>query len=117
MKKFLLVLLGLLISTSPSLLALPASAPAEEEEVTDEDLDEEGGFEEDEVMEEDSGQNPLTRAVKGVNDGTEKLLDHTLKGAYRVATLGQSELESYEVEEPEKGSDETTKIKIPIPGT
>ena len=117
MKKFLLVLLGLLVSTSPALLALPASAPPEEEEVYDEDLEEEEGLEEGEALEEDSGRNPLTRAVKGVNDGTEKLLDHTLKGAYRVATLGQSELESYEVEEPEKGSDETTKIKIPIPGT
>lgn len=60
---------------------------------------------------------PLIGMVEGVNEGTKKLLDNTLRGAYRVATLGQSELESYEIEEPEKGSDETTKIKIPIPGT
>lgn len=59
----------------------------------------------------------LERMVEGVNQGTSKLLDHTLKGAYKVATLGQSELESYEIEEPKKGSDETTKIKIQIPGT
>ena len=59
----------------------------------------------------------LTGMIEGANEGTKKLLDHTLKGAYRVATLGQSELESYEVEEPRKGSDETTKIKISIPGT
>ena len=60
---------------------------------------------------------PLVSVVEGVNRGTQKLLDHTVKGAYRVATLGTSELESYEVEEPEKGSGEPTKIKISLPGT
>lgn len=60
---------------------------------------------------------PLLNVVEGVNKGTEKLLDHTIKGAYRVATLGTSELESYEVQEPEKGSGEPTKFKISLPGT
>ncbi len=59
----------------------------------------------------------LNNMVEGVNRGTEKLLDHTVKGAYKVATLGKGELHSYEIEEPKKGSDETTKIKIKIPGT
>ncbi|MBI2167128.1 MAG: hypothetical protein HYU34_02655 [Candidatus Omnitrophica bacterium] len=117
MKKILLLLFGLLISAPPALLALPASAPPEEKEAYDEDLDEEEGLEETEAVEEESGRNPLTRAVEGVNEGTEKLLDRTVKGAYRVATLGQSKLESYEIEEPEKGSGEPTKIKISIPGT
>ena len=60
---------------------------------------------------------PIVGVVEGVNEGTKKLLDNTLKGAYRVATLGTSELESYKVEEPEKGSNETSKIRISIPGT
>lgn len=60
---------------------------------------------------------PIVAVVEGVNTGTQKLLDHTVKGAYKVATLGKGELKSYEVEEPRKGSDETTKIKISIPGT
>ena len=52
-----------------------------------------------------------------MNEGTKKFFDNTLKGTYRVATLGQSELQSYEIQEPEKGSDEPTKIKISLPGT
>lgn len=60
---------------------------------------------------------PLVAVVEGVNAGTQKLLDHTVKGAYKVATLGKGELHSYEIEEPKKGSDETTKIRISIPGT
>lgn len=59
----------------------------------------------------------INNMVEGVNRGTEKLLDHTVKGAYKVATLGKGELHSYEVVEPEKGSGEPTKIKIKIPGT
>ena len=55
--------------------------------------------------------------IQGLNEGTKKFLDHTLKGIYRVATLGKSELKDYEVEEPKKGSNEPTKIKISIPGT
>ena len=60
---------------------------------------------------------PIVNVVEGVNKGTEKLLDHTVKGAYKVATLGKGDLKSYEIEEPEKGSNQTMKIKIKIPGT
>lgn len=60
---------------------------------------------------------PIVSVVEGVNKGTEKFIDHTIKGAYKVATLGMSELESYEVQEPEKGSGEPTKFKISLPGT
>lgn len=60
---------------------------------------------------------PIVNVVEGVNKGTEKFIDHTIKGAYKVATLGKGELESYEVQEPEKGSGEPTKFKISIPGT
>ena len=62
-------------------------------------------------------KNPIEGMVEGVNAGTQKLVDNTVKGAYKVATFGHSELDYYEVEDPKKGSDETTKIKIRIPGT
>ena len=70
-----------------------------------------------ETVKEAAKKPPIVNVVEGVNKGTEKLLDHTLKGAYKVATLGKGELNSYEIEEPRKGSDDTTKIKIKIPGT
>ena len=44
--------------------------------------------------------------------GTQSLLDNTVKGAVKVATLGYGEVESYEVQEPEKGSGDPTKIKL-----
>ena len=70
-----------------------------------------------ETVEEIPKKPPIVSVVEGVNRGTQKFIDHTIKGAYRVATLGTSELESYEVEEPKKGSDEPTKFKISLPGT
>lgn len=70
-----------------------------------------------ETAEEAPKKPPVLNVIEGVNRGTQKLVDHTIKGAYRVATLGTSELESYEVQEPEKGSGEPTKFKISIPGT
>jgi len=56
-------------------------------------------------------------AIGAVNTGSEHLLDSTVKGTVKVATLGFGNLESYEIEEPEAGSGDTTKIKIKIPGT
>ena len=70
-----------------------------------------------ETAEEAPKKPPVVNVIEGVNRGTQKLVDNTIKGAYRVATLGTSELESYEVEEPEKGSGEPTKFKISLPGT
>ena len=70
-----------------------------------------------ETAEEAPKKPPIVNVIEGVNKGTEKLLDHTIKGAYKVATLGTGELESYEVQEPEKGSGEPTKFKISLPGT
>lgn len=54
---------------------------------------------------------------EGVREGSGKVLDNTVQGAYKVATLGYGDEAKYEVQEPEKGSDETTKIKFKIPGT
>ncbi len=55
--------------------------------------------------------------LEGARKGSEKVLDNTVKGLSKVATLGYGEVKSYEIEEPEKGTDEPTKIKIKIPGT
>ena len=60
---------------------------------------------------------PVVGTLEGARLGSGKVLDHTIKGAYKVATLGFGELESYEVEEPESGSGEPTKFTIKIPGT
>jgi hypothetical protein len=60
---------------------------------------------------------PVVGTLEGVSRGTERALDNTVKGAYKVATLGYGGDPSYTVEEPEAGTDEPTKIKIKIPGT
>lgn len=55
---------------------------------------------------------PATGTLEGARRGSGKVLDNTVKGAVKVATLGYGEVDSYEVQEPEKGSDEPTKIKL-----
>ncbi|HTL48194.1 MAG TPA: hypothetical protein VL688_09090 [Verrucomicrobiae bacterium] len=55
--------------------------------------------------------------LEGAAKGTGKILDNAVKGAVKVATLGQADLQNYEVEEPEDNSEDTTKITIKIPGT
>lgn len=59
----------------------------------------------------------LVGTLEGARKGSGKILDSTVKGAVKVATLGQGDLKEYEVIEPESGSDEVTAIKIKIPGT
>ena len=55
--------------------------------------------------------------LEGARKGSGKVLDNAVRGAFKVATLGYGDTGNYEVEEPEKGSDATTKIKFKIPGT
>ena len=55
---------------------------------------------------------PVVGTLEGARRGTQKVLDNTIKGAVKVATLGYGEVQSYEVEEPKKDSEDTTKIKI-----
>lgn len=64
-----------------------------------------------------AGDKSVDGAIGAVNTGSERLLDNTIKGTVKVATLGFGNLKSYEIEEPESGSGEPTKIKIKIPGT
>jgi hypothetical protein len=70
-----------------------------------------------ETVEATAEEAPVKGTLEGARLGTGKVLDSTLKGAVKVATLGYGELKNYEVEEPESGSGEPTKIKIRIPGT
>ena len=60
---------------------------------------------------------PVIGTIEGARKGTGKVLDSTVKGAYKVATLGYGSDPTYEVEEPEAGTDEPTKVRIKIPGT
>ncbi len=55
---------------------------------------------------------PIIGTLEGARLGSGKVLDKTVRGAYKVATLGMGTLDKYEVVEPESGSGEPTKIKI-----
>lgn len=74
------------------------------------------GFIQETTESSDTGD-PVTGALEGARQGTGRVLDNTVKGAVKVATLGYGHVDHYEVEEPEAGSGETTKIKFKIPGT
>ncbi len=55
---------------------------------------------------------PVVGTLEGARQSTGKVLDNTVKGAAKIATLGYVENPRYEVEDPEKGSEEPTKIKF-----
>ena len=56
---------------------------------------------------------PVIGTVKGVLDGSGKVLENTSKGIAKVATLGRADTNSFRVEEPEHGNDDdTTKVKF-----
>lgn len=133
MRKFAFFLSCLLVTSLPSLFAEEKASEDQAEEQESEPTSSDsavkrfaGGVKQvayegpkDLVKEtaEETPKKPIVGVVEGINKGTQKLLDHTVRGAYKVATLGTDELESYEVVEPEKGSGEPTKIKISLPGT
>lgn len=56
--------------------------------------------------------NPIAGTLEGARQSSGKVLDNTVKGAAKIATLGYVENPRYEVEDPEKGTDDTTKIKF-----
>ena len=49
---------------------------------------------------------PIAGTVEGVGKASGALVDSTIKGAYKVATLGYGEAKTVEVENPEKPKDE-----------
>jgi len=77
-------------------------------------------------------QGAVTGTLEGITQGSGKVLDSAVKGAVKVASLGQADLKSYEVTQPEsnavnttlyspssvdKSDSDMTKITIKIPGT
>ena len=60
---------------------------------------------------------PVVGTLGAAAEGSGKALDTTVRGASKVATLGFGEVNNYEIQEPEQGTDDTTKIRIKIPGT
>lgn len=62
-------------------------------------------------------EGPVTGTLEGTRRGTGAVLDKTVKGAVKIATLGQGDVNTFDVQEPEANSGEPTKIKIRIPGT
>jgi hypothetical protein len=66
---------------------------------------------------EDTAQGTMSkRPVLGTLDGTqqagEKVVDNTIKGVKKVASLGYAKDDSYEIEQAEKGSGDAAKIKL-----
>jgi hypothetical protein len=57
-------------------------------------------------------EGPVVGTLEGARQASGTVLDKTLKGAVKVATLGYGDLQSYEIEEPRANTDETTKIKL-----
>ena len=49
---------------------------------------------------------PIAGTVEGVGKASGALVDSTVKGAYKVATLGYGDAKTVEVENPEKPKDE-----------
>ena len=71
--------------------------------------------------------NPIDGTVEGIKKGSQEAVDSTVKGAYKVATLGYGHLDTVEHEQPfankdldytnPRKSDRPATIKIKIPGS
>lgn len=56
---------------------------------------------------------PVVGTVKGVMDGSGKVLEQTSKGIAKVATFGRADTSTFRVEDPEHGKEnDTTKVKF-----
>lgn len=65
-----------------------------------------------ETAEATADEPPIVGTLEGIRLGSGKVLDNAVKGAVKIATLGYKSGEGYEIEEPEKGSGDVTKIKF-----
>ncbi len=57
-------------------------------------------------------KNPVTGTLEGARQGSDKVIDNTIKGVKKVVSLGYAKDSSYEVQEAEKGSGDAAKIKL-----
>ena len=57
-------------------------------------------------------EKPVVGTLDGSQQAGEKIVDNTIKGVKKVASLGYAKDDSYEIAQPEKGSGEAAKIKL-----
>ncbi len=57
-------------------------------------------------------KNPVAGTLEGARQGSDKVIDNTIKGVKKVVSLGYAKDDSYEVQEAEKGSGDAAKIKL-----
>ena len=57
-------------------------------------------------------EKPVVGTLDGTQQAGEKVIDNTIKGVKKVASLGYAKDDSYEIAQPEKGSGDAAKIKL-----
>jgi response regulator of citrate/malate metabolism len=57
-------------------------------------------------------EKPVVGTLGGTQQAGEKVVDNTIKGVKKVASLGYAKDDSYEIEQAEKGSGDAAKIKL-----
>lgn len=57
-------------------------------------------------------EKPVVGTLDGTQQAGEKVVDNTIKGVKKVASLGYAKDDSYEITQAEKGSGEAAKIKL-----
>ncbi|MFH1799580.1 MAG: hypothetical protein ABH891_01860 [Candidatus Omnitrophota bacterium] len=57
-------------------------------------------------------EKPVIGTLDGTQQAGEKVVDNTIKGVKKVASLGYAKDDSYEIEQAEKGSGDAAKIRL-----
>jgi hypothetical protein len=57
-------------------------------------------------------EKPVIGTLDGTQQAGEKVVDNTIKGVKKVASLGYAKDDSYEIQQAEKGSGDAAKIKL-----
>ena len=57
-------------------------------------------------------EKPIVGTLDGTQQAGEKVVDNTIKGVKKVASLGYAKDDSYEIQQAEKGSGDAAKIKL-----
>ncbi|OGX11173.1 MAG: hypothetical protein A2351_02885 [Omnitrophica bacterium RIFOXYB12_FULL_50_7] len=57
-------------------------------------------------------EKPVVGTLDGAQQAGSKVVDNTIKGVKKVASLGYAKDDSYEIEQPEEKSGEAAKIKL-----
>ena len=77
-----------------------------------------------ETVKETTSKPPIEGTVEGVGKGASELVKSTVRGTYKIATLGYGKVDQVDVENPkteqssiDPGEKKPTRFKIRIPGT